>query len=362
MTAAGRLAARALVAGLAALAPTACVQTVLLNPAGGVDGSVGGDSPVTVPTCAGNRTELAVKPVWIDVLIALDRSSSMNTHFGDGTGTRFSVVQTILQNLMTTHQNIHFGYQGFPADVSQTCSDGCCVDNDALQPGLGVEPGIELAMMTSGGCLTATPACTTDATPTAKALFKADQIYDTVDSNSNDGIDRYVLLITDGDPNCGMDSTSGTPTPCAQATSNITMLQSIGVKTIVVGVGENIAVTRCLDSMAAVGGATAGSSSPFYYQATSALLLENQLTTIMDDLAAKSCHVQLAVPVPDPSQIYEVRIDMVDVPRDPNNGWSVNNGSSLKITLSGQACATLHASSLGPHTVQVFTCDAGTRH
>jgi hypothetical protein len=329
-----------------AIGPSACLQTVLLER--GRDGGTGdganfngadggglgrADGRDWCPGAEITRLNFSVRsPV---VVIAFDRSSSMNSPFG--AGTRLSVEQQLLRTLMMMYQGaVQFGYLEFPAGASCGGSAGCCASDITLpRPGNAAAVGdaMNACMGSSTGCVTS------DATPTASAIGVARQFY-----GDFGGKDRYVLLTTDGEPSCTKDGSVSPANACMQAASEIAMLSSTGVRTIVVGVGEDVGNSACLDKMARAGGAEPSTSSPFYYAARDPLLLTTQLSDIVRGLAKNACHIDIdprSAPA-DPTRI-ELSLKGVSIPRDPANkdGWNFDGGSSLKITIYGPSCDKL---------------------
>src|SRR6185369_1802020 len=123
---------RALVALLLLLVAPACLQTVVLErpPSdGGLPGSGGGAAggagtggspgagggPWNPGFCAnGAFASLSPMPRSPDLVIALDRSSSMSTS-RFGATTRLEATQQALRQMVSTYQKtIRFGYEEFP--------------------------------------------------------------------------------------------------------------------------------------------------------------------------------------------------------------------------------------------------------
>jgi len=106
--------------GVVALALTACSQTVVFDQTsldgGGQAGDGGGLS-----TCSGPPTEFF--PEFPEVIIALDRSSGMNTRLGDTTAL-FAARDALVRETARYQKSIWFGYVDFPG--ATTCGSGCC--------------------------------------------------------------------------------------------------------------------------------------------------------------------------------------------------------------------------------------------
>jgi hypothetical protein len=346
-----RHAARAVGALLLGLAPAACMQTVILEHAdGGASSGVdGGDS---APSCQdGVFTALSFTLNSPDVVIALDRSASTSSRFGDGT--RLTVAQDALRQVVATYQNvIRFGYEEFPTSAAG-CADsaGCCAGDVTAVPAprnqLAIERAMDQCVSSLGGCTT------TDATPTARAIARSHDFYAGFDDRTKD---RFVLLMTDGNPSCANNG-GGAQAACNDATSEIAQLNATEVKTIVVGVGEDVIGSNCLDSMALAGGAERDNRSPYYYNATDAGLLTSHLATIMHNIARLTCHIDLRLPTSDPAQV-QLFLSGAPVPRDATNqnGWNFDAGSSLKITIYGSWCEMLQGAD--SHAIDLLGCSS----
>ena len=180
----------------------------------------------------------------------------------------------------------------------------------------------------------------------------------------------YLLLATDGAPNCGSAPcsadrcsydiegarlTDGTPcTPplnccdpakvpggmgwgacvdSAATLAEVTALHTAGVTTFVVGVPGTEAYASDLDALAVAGGAPRA-LSPRYYAATDATSLADGLRAIAGKVVS-SCTITLDAPVDDPG-VTNVLLDGTLVPQDPTNGWTFSDREHIE--LHGTAC------------------------
>jgi hypothetical protein len=274
------------------------------------------------------------------LLIAFDKSASMNMRFGAGPGTRLAVAQQAIRDLVLKHQKIiHFGYMDFP-NIGPGCmrADGCC-------PGLVFPPApdnyrvIDDAMRCGGGFCPMQPAVK----PTAQALAACGQYYDLYFAK-----ERHVLLLTDGDPTCAVDSTMSPA--CEASVGEIAKMNRDGVKTVVVGVGESGAsatASPCLHMMAQLGG---GPLRP----ATDPRALSEALAAILEDLTLRSCHIEIRETAKEPGQI-SVRFDGMTVRNDPVDGWSFDPPTSTdRITITGSWCDKLRTSQV--REIEISAC------
>jgi hypothetical protein len=175
----------------------------------------------------------------------------------------------------------------------------------------------------------------------------------------------FVILATDGGPNCDASATcdsslcidniesvagcppGGTPNCCdpsiygpldcldEQPTIDaVTAIATAGVSTYVIGVPGSGPYAGLLDQLATAGN-TARSSEPLYYPVDS--YDEASFESALSQIAAKitaTCTLSLAAPPPDPTHV-NVYFDNTAVPADPVNGWVLNGAT---VTLLGNAC------------------------
>jgi hypothetical protein len=272
-----------------------------------------------------------------DVLILLDRSGSMDTAYGDGT--RHQAVATILSDLVTNYAaRVRFGYQEMPG--RQGCgtelAGGCCASPPLVAIADGntrdVTAAIASAQPMDGN------------TPTAASLQAALSYFETL----ADGIDnRFVLLATDGAPNCtlagalssGVASDATTPA-CAEALSAVSALVASGVRVIVLAVGPDLVddtsgSSACLDPLAHVGGAAVSPGNPGFYPASDPQQLQLVIEQLFGGTSRPSCSVELSRKVKVGS-ILEVWLDGRQIPRD---GWQLDSSRSPPTAIiTGRYC------------------------
>jgi Mg-chelatase subunit ChlD len=307
----------------------------------GVRGDGGGDSSDSRPAnpygCqVGESVQLAPQPP--DVLILLDRSESMAMAFGSST--RYQAVAALLAELVGSYaRRVRFGYQELPGQ--QGCAGpgmaACCVSPPTVGVSLAAEAAVASALASAwpvaGG------------TPTAAALQVARAYYDGL----ADGIDhRYVLLATDGTPNCTLAGTLAegqTPDApaCADALAQVSALYAAGVRVIVLGVGLDLAGAAgegaaCLDSLAHAGGAAASPGSPGYYVAGDPEQLRRAIEQIFGGVARPSCVLYFSPPVLDPAGMA-VFLDGQRIPQSSVNGWEPDDSEHPRwVRINGEYC------------------------
>lgn len=177
----------------------------------------------------------------------------------------------------------------------------------------------------------------------------------------------FVVLATDGGPNCNAAATCGpdacianiektckvsnccdpavdplgSPTGCLDdgpTLSAVSSLAAIGVRVLVVGIPGSEAYASLLEAMAVAGGAPRP-TSPRYYRVDDLEQVEGVLTQLGDEIPV-SCTFQLEAPPADEG-LVNLYFDDEVVPKDPVDGWTYDSSTSL--TVHGKACDALSA-------------------
>jgi hypothetical protein len=266
-----------------------------------------------------------------DMLLVVDISGSMCTPlidtFPPSMTTKLSIMKTALDNLVTAYDaRINFGLMLYPGDGS--CGPGT-IENGIMMRNASAIMGTLSGLTTDFfGCAIAHPG----ATPTHTSLDAARTYYGTIPVNP---IGRYVLLATDGLPNCGPELPDGSTEETVDETvTAITNVASDGIDTYVLGFGTDLTGgSDALNRMATAG----GTGTP--YSATSATELATALDTIAAGIIPPSCTVELDGPVRDPS-LFQVSFDGgALIPRDESHsrGWDYDPATNT-ITFYGGDC------------------------
>ncbi|HEY5448076.1 MAG TPA: hypothetical protein VIQ54_04965 [Polyangia bacterium] len=304
--------------GVVALSVLACRQTVLIDQSG-VDGGGFGDGGPQF--CTGAPTELLIQ--FPEVIVALDRSATMNSRFGDSTP--LATARAALDTYAARYQKVvEFGYVEFPS--SYLCNDGCCASMPSSP-----NPNYTKFEMALHLCdQNSSPACAPSSyqRPTTRAITSCGVVF----ASRPDANSRYVLLITNGMPDCG----GGGQSSCFDAQMAVNDLAARSfVKTAVVAPGQlDQATSDCLQGMAINGGAD---YPPYFHPASNQSELTNEIGDIIRDIARDACHVDLGptrIPDPDGAALYW---NNMVVPHDRNNGWDVS-GNGFTVNLHGQWC------------------------
>jgi len=326
------------------------------GPSSGPDAAVVG-LPDGGQTCGTTTTEIPFNPRIPDVIIAFDDSSSMEERFG--TGTRYTTVRDLLTPVVTKYQDrVRWGFERFPAKgMCRRGTSGCCGEAVCIGPTLMNAAAVNRAINRMApecaapdeppppppaGCGGfGQPGCpggvtVIGGTPTPVALNYVRRFYDGL----KDGItDRYVLLSTDGEPNC-THSAAGTGPACTGSVSEIQALLGSGVKTIVLGVSAEVSASACLDRMGQAGGAPRPGGPQAFYPAADPAALEKFLNEIITGIVKPSCTVELKAPPPDATKVA-VFFDGKQIPHDPThmNGWDYEAGSKTRVVIYGSYCS-----------------------
>jgi len=334
------VAGKTTILALLAVGGVACADVDDSPDAGGrrdAPGTVSEAGPATTLACA-ETAPVRLDAELADILLLLDRSGSMETAFA--AGTRFAAVAAVLADVVGAYaEHVRFGYQELPG--RQGCAAqteaACCVSPPTVGIGADSAPAVMAAI---GG---ATPM--EGSTPTAAALQAARAYYETL----ADGVaQRYVLLATDGAPNCTLAGalTSGggaEATACAEALDAVAALVADSVRVIILGVGPDLAQDAsgggaCLDALAHAGGAPAAPGSPGYYAAGDAEQLRLAIQQIFGGVVRPSCVLRFHTKVDNPGSIA-VFLDDQRIPHASGNGWHLDyEGDAPVVRITGQYC------------------------
>jgi hypothetical protein len=300
---------------------------------GGAGGTAGtGGSPPTgsggstgspVGTCG--DTTITPDRTPVDILLALDRSSSMNYSMdadtncnGTGCTARWPALTAVVDaTLAATSGTINWGLK-----LYNSTGSGCTVNS-----------GVEVAISSTAASAIQTQIGNTTPggnTPTAQAIAAATAYYKTV----NDGINHDILLVTDGEPNCAPGGSSSSTPNVPGTVDAITAAYQAGFPVYVIGIGPSVGN---LDNFAQAGG------TGKYYPTTSPQSLADAVASITK-IASATCHFQTPQAPPDASKVY-VYVDKMlinKVVQSTDDGWGFGATTS-DIVLTGSYCSNLLA-------------------
>jgi hypothetical protein len=261
-----------------------------------------------------------------DVLIVLDRSGSMNPGNNDDSTDRWGGSRTALIEVTAAlDDQIRFGLMTFPGGAQGGRND----DNECA-PG---ELNVPIDVNTGAAIASTLQGMDADGrTPTAPSLQEALRILNVMSGPDEMAGAKYVLLVTDGDPNCSGGNNDRDDAARQQTLAAIEALTAAGIKTFVVGyqtAGTDF--SDQLDRMAAAG----GTGTTMHRSVTSGA----DLTAAMTDIAGRlvSCSYRLDAPVADPTHVLVTVGGRQRNFNQTEDGWTLG-ADSRTVTLSGAAC------------------------
>ena len=299
----------------------------------GLSSGAGGDVGVGGSSCG--QTNVQVMPEPPDVLIVQDKSLSMDQDANEQNCntpgcSKWSQVSAAIDTVVqTTDSTVNWGLIFF--GTNSTC-------------GVTSTPVVPVGTMTSQKVQAAFAANQPSSyTPTASAVDAAVTYMKTLtDTNP-----KYLLLATDGIPNCGMGSRNMTADDSPAAEAAVGNAKAAGFPTFVVGIAtsyDQMAIDT-LNAMATNGGYPQSGAATQYYDVTDTTSLEAALNKIVGMVA--SCTIPLTNVPPNLSNVAVSANDSsgkpVKIEQDPANGWSYTSSSMNAIQLNGTACSNLQS-------------------
>jgi hypothetical protein len=300
--------------------------------------------------------QLSAETTPVNVLLVLDKSGSMDKAPDNGSSTTlWEAVNTALESsLADASPAVSFGLQLFPGrTVIPDCdADDCCSISGTevdVEVGPGDEPRADildlLGRTKPGG-----------GTPTAEALARAHNYFTVGPGAALDGA-KFVLLATDGGPNCNGDNSCDAasctlnidgncnvdPTNCCATTptgcldddnvlAQIEQLYQAGVDTFVVGLAGTEEYAEQLDAFAQAGGRAREGTAESYYKVAASGSAAG-LTDVLNDITrqlVQECDVELKPGELDLNEL-NVAVDCAvvpySVPEEAGQGGAGGEGS-----------------------------------
>lgn len=339
----------------------------LAGAAGDRQGSrvAGCESFVGLDQCGATSVEATFSAA--NVLLVIDKSSSMDDQPEGFELKKWDALKAALAPaLAAVKDEMSFGLLLYPfnqqAEIPLDCFAGCCeVPKQSAAVEVAIEPG-ESAVKKVMAALNAT--APGGGTPTAAALDAALAYFTTGEGKDLPG-DRFVLLATDGGPNCGEKSAVCSADRCtpnldglcpadqgnccrgegSYCLDDATVLQKIhalaeaSVPTFVIGIPGTESYAEYLDAFATAGGVPNPKKHPAYY----AVSAENGvvgLTQTFRDITThlvRSCEIDLGPVAPD-ERLVNVAVDCDVVPSEDGAGWNISEDAPTTLRLVGDTC------------------------
>jgi hypothetical protein len=331
-------------------------------------GGDGGDVSIGVdmapPNCGQNS--VSVTPVPPDILIVQDRSLSMTDNTmdkacdagigamaGNGNGhcgatSKWSLVITALnQVVQQTETKVNWGLMFLGAEPTQCGA--------ATAPVVDVGPSnfsaIQAALNgeTFSGLL---------GTPTAPVMNNAVKYL----TGLTDPNPKYLLLATDGEPNCAGGTNTLNVTDDVGAENAVTAAYTAGFPTFVVGIATTTDATasNALNVMAANGGEAQTGAATQYYAVSDTATLVTVLNKILGK--ALSCTIPLSGVNGTLDKVAvsakDANGNTIEIMQDATNGWSYTDATKTAIILNGDSCNNLQSVTYTDFHF-IFTCSTG---
>src|SRR5262249_34777555 len=155
----------------------------------------------------------------------------------------------------------------------------------------------------------------------------------------NDGNSKYIVLATDGQPNCKVGASNMLDSDEIAAEQAVTTVAGMGIHTFVIGIATDSTASGVLDQMAQNGLEPRSGGPPYYSPANNQAEFLAAMNTISGQVV--SCTFPLQTVPPDPN-LVTVQADGVDVPRDTTHtdGWDFGPGMT-SIIFYGSYCPRL---------------------
>jgi hypothetical protein len=272
--------------------------------------------------CGITTSSLTKQPA--DLLLVLDKTGSL-TRAIDGTGECATGSTTCQQRWATLKSGLDAVLAGSSGDVNWglqlfNATGGCTI---AAAPQVPIGAGSAATIQTTIAGVTPN-----GNTPTRLAINAAVTYLKTLTDTNG----KYILLATDGEPNCLSGSGGGSSSSDVEGTRlAIAAAAAAGFKVYVIGVGPE---TGNLDNFATAGG------TGHYYPALSPQELNAALASIVGTVA--SCTFNLTTVPQDPTNVVvEFNGDKtLRAPRDINQveGWNYTSSANRAIQLYGSWC------------------------
>lgn len=284
--------------------------------AGGNGGGSGGGVPSEPMGCGKQTFPVMASKQSPNIMMVVDESGSMKDPIAGSNMSKWTALQGAVNQLLGHYSgSAQWGLSIFPHTPSNSCSAG--------QVDVPVGTNTTMTILSKLNALTdQTIGGNTPTSSTLQAMLGSSAgLADTTKAN-------YVLLMTDGEPNCGGDVNS------VKNVVGQLYAQTPSVRTFVVGIGDGTSSNPGALNSWAEAGHTARTGATEYYQVNTVSDLQKAFDDIVNGVA--SCSYQLSMKPSDASLIVAY-INGVAVPQDPNNGTTYDPGSNT-LDFHGSSC------------------------
>jgi hypothetical protein len=336
----------------------------------GFFGSGGGGGDVgfvdASPNCG--QTSVTVTPVPPDILIVQDRSLSMTDNTmdkacdggiggpgmpGNGNGhcgatSKWALVTAALnQVVQQTETKVNWGLMFLGAEPTQCGA--------ATAPVVDVGPSNFSAIQAA---LTGETFSGLLGTPTGPVMNNAVKYL----TGLTDPNPKYLLLATDGEPNCAGGSNTLNVTDDVGAENAVTAAYTAGFPTFVVGIATTTDATasNALNAMAVNGGEAQTGAATQYYAVSDTATLVSVLGQILGK--ALSCTIPLTGVNGSLDKVAvsakDANGNTIEIMQDPTNGWSYTDANKTAIILNGDSCTNLQSVTYTDFQF-IYTCATG---
>jgi hypothetical protein len=306
---------------------------IIVLPDGAPPGSRGGDDAGVLSAdganCGISRNNMEKLPA--DLLIVQDRSGTMRSN------SKWNQVTTAVNDVVgQTQSSIRWGLKLFAMPYALDSTVRCYVPDEVTVPvGLNNATPISQALTNNPPSSEASGS----ATPTRWAVEKALAYL----ASLNDGYPKYILLATDGLPNCKNGIMSASDYGVSDddgAISAISAANAAGVLVFVVGIDIG-GGGDTLDKMAVAGGRPRNDTVK-YYPATATTGLLDALQQIVGSIPSCTFALSAKPPVPDniavDAQLAAGGAERIPKDTGHSAGWDYTDATMTGIQIYGSWC------------------------
>jgi hypothetical protein len=306
----------------------------------GAASGAGGGSGMSVPdepTGCGKQTfPVAATKQSPNIMMAVDESGSMTEQISGSNQSKWTALDGAVNMLLGQFSgSAQWGLSIFPNSPNNACSAG--------QIDIAVGANTTTAILAKMNALNDNNiGGNTPTNQTLQAMLgSAAGLTDATRAN-------YVLLMTDGQPNCG-----GNAKDVAATVAQL-YAQTPSVRTFVVGIGDGASSDPNALNSWADAGHTARTGATHYYQVNTVNDLQAAFADIVNGVA--SCTYQLSMKPADATLIVAY-INGVAVPQDPTNGTTYDPGSN-SLEFHGTSCDQIKSGASSSLDV-IYGCPSG---